>query len=151
MVYCPKHGKGGAVLALDYHENDPMQSRLWTKNEEYICPVCYPGIVAELVIVKNKRVEKIADKSAQATARLLARAKDEIYTVVFPEHREEIEETVKERHVLKRNWDGRHESIDFLKQENHIIQNFANRAITPEEFGIKAVKQKVVKKKKEGK
>lgn len=127
MVYCPRHGKDGAVLALNYHKDDPAQSAYWTEGNEYICPVCYPGSVATLQVLKGRQIVKIADRSSRATARLLARAKGEIYTVTFPEHKDEIEKVLSVRPKMKQNWDGRHETLQFLEQENHIMENFAGR------------------------
>ena len=148
MVYCLIHGKDGAVLALDYHKDDPTQSKLWAVDGEYICPVCYPGIVAEMVVVQDKKVKRIPDRSAQATARLLARTNDHIYKVTFPEgkklNRDLIEKVLENRPVLKRNWDGRHETIAFLERENHIMENFKKRKNmqTPDELGVTVVRKK---------
>lgn len=122
LVDCPIHGAEGAVLACAYNGIDPSQSKFWTENNEYICPVCYPGIVAEFLAPRNGRIEKVPDRSARRTARLLAAAQDEIYQVVFPDEREQIEDVLKERPKLQRNWDGPHESISFLQAENKILR-----------------------------
>jgi hypothetical protein len=122
MVYCPIHGNQGAVLALDYHVIDPTQSRFWTAGGLYICPVCYPKVTAQMQIVRNGRIETVPDISARKTARLLAQAKDEIYQVMFPKNREKIEQVLSERLRLMQNWDGAHETLKFLQEENKFIK-----------------------------
>ena len=122
MVYCPIHGKDGAVLAMDYHATDRTQSKLWTVNNEYICPVCHPAIAVELSSIEKGQIVKRIDRQAQATARLVARSKGEIYEVVFPSEKEEIENALKDRPQLWKNWDGKHESVKFLKEENEFLR-----------------------------
>lgn len=123
IVMCPIHGTASAVLALDYHSEDPTQSRYYAANGEYICPVCYPTVTAQMQVVQNRRVVTIPDKSARATAYLLARQKDEVYRVAFPPEREEIESILAERPQLMKNWDGRHETTEMLRGENEVLRS----------------------------
>ena len=120
VVDCPIHGVDGAVLAVP--SDDPSQSRFLTVNNEYICPACYPGITAEFHTLRNGRLEKLPDRSARATAYRLAMANDEIYQVIFPKEREQIEKVLAERPRLMQNWDGPHETLKFLKAENKIVK-----------------------------
>lgn len=127
MVYCPIHGPDGAVLAVDYHSQEPGlgHSRHWTVNNEYICPVCYPGSLAELTVIKPGKqmvLDKSPDRSARRTARLTAEQDGAVYQVTFPAQREQIEAVLAERPRLMRNWDGPHEDLDFLESENQLVR-----------------------------
>lgn len=143
IALCPIHGKAGAVLVENVSSDMPNQSEYIAK-EEYICPVCYPGVVAQFPTLQWKRIVNIPDRSARATARLLAHANDDIYTVIFPEEREQIEQVLASRPHLMRNWDGHHETLEFLEKENHVIENFNKRkqVTTPEELDVKVVKKR---------
>lgn len=113
IVTCPKHGTAGAMLA----EN------------EYICPACYPGILAFMDVVRGGRVQRIPDISARKTARLLAEQNDDVYTVNFPAKRKEIEAELAKLPPNKRSFSGRNLG-DVKKQvafERHLIANFAKR------------------------
>ena len=124
IVECPLHGEAGAVLAQPpsvYHD-----SNYWTENNEYICPVCYPQILAMLQKMQNGRIINVPDVSARATARLLARVKEEIFQVEFPTEKGQIETILKERPVTMRNWDGEHETLKMLIDENKIVHEIVN-------------------------
>lgn len=113
LVFCPTHGRAGAMLA----------------ESEYICPVCYPGIVARFNAVKGGRIVAVNDTSAQRTARKLAEQDGKIYTVKFPSNKDKIEAALSKLPEPKRNWSG--ESLDSLKasikQTAHVIKNFEKR------------------------
>ena len=124
IVYCPKHGReASAVLADEKHNSEFAEQSKHVMNEEYICPVCYPGIIARMTVVRNGRIETIPDRSARRSARLMAEKDGKIYKVVFPDEREEIEQILSSRAHLRRNWDGPHETLDFLRRENHLLEN----------------------------
>lgn len=113
LVYCPKHGKDGAMPA----------------GGEYICPVCYPGIVARFTAVKNGKLQTIEDRSARRTARLMAEADNKIYMVSFPKAQKSIEKELEKLPEHKRNWNGEPmtQLKAHVKKTKHIIDNFEKR------------------------
>ena len=121
-AYCPKCGPNSSVLA----EPAPI-SPFCCENGEYICPICYPGYYRTVdKIVGGQRLRGF-DLSAHATARSMALAKNEVYLVVFPENKTEIESVLACRNeydpttgqVKGKNWDG--ETITQLKRENKAL------------------------------
>jgi len=123
LVDCPIHGKDGAVLAQSMPEISP----LWAESGLYICPVCHPGIKSQLVSLRRGVFSYRFDESARRTARKMAEEQDEIYQVTFPENKDEIEFVLKDRPLLMRHWDGEHETIEFLKSENELIDAMMRR------------------------
>jgi hypothetical protein len=117
---CPEHGSLSAVLA-----EPSTLSIAWTENNKYLCPVCWPGFYKRAVVIKNGNVEKIFDRSARKTAYNMAMKSGQVYTVVFPDNKKEIEDilSVRDEYDLVSNqWKGRNwepgETVAFLKKEN---------------------------------
>jgi len=108
-VDCPKCGNLGATLA----QAAPEVSPYFAENMEYVCPHCYPGMLAGTmrlgVFEFNKTVQAITQKTA--------RKKGEVYSVIFPVDKIMIEKIVNKRPPENRNWIPG-ESSDFLKGEN---------------------------------
>jgi len=113
VVDCPKCGKQGSTLA----EPKPIESPYSAINGEYICPNCYPGMV---VITRRTTTGVIFNETSRAIARARAKANNEIYEVVFPANRKEIETVVCLRRLDYQNWEPG-ETISFLKNENKQI------------------------------
>lgn len=113
IVLCPKHKQSGAMPAGD----------------EYICPACFPGIVAQMVVVRGGKIQRIPDRSAQRTARILATEKNKVFSVVFPKDKSAIEKELSKLPEDKRNWDGEKmtELKAHVKHMKHIIDNFEKR------------------------
>lgn len=113
IVLCPVHGTHGAMPA----ENT------------YICPVCYPKIVASFWSIKDGRIQPVPDSSARRTARLEAKKDDQIYAVKYPKDREMIEKELSELPKDKRHWtDGDLESLKAdVQRTKHIIENYNKR------------------------
>lgn len=141
IAKCPKCNEG-AVLVENVSSGFSDQSKHVAKNE-YICPVCYPGSVAQFPGLVGRTIALIPDKSARKTARKMAEENDDIYQVTFPQEKEQIEKLLEKRPHTKRNWDGPHETLEFLERENHIMENFQKRrmVLTPEELGVKVVRK----------
>lgn len=118
IVDCPKHPPpyGQGVFA-EYYEG----KALWAFEGEYICPTCYPKSASAYQVLENGRIVTKLDKSAYRTAKTMAQAADEVYQVVFPINKKEIEEAVSERPETMRNWDG-WETIEYLMNENKVIK-----------------------------
>lgn len=112
LVKCPKQ-HGGDMPAGD----------------EYICPVCYPGIIASYFVVRNGRVMNIPDKSARATARKMAGANGEIYRVKFPANKAKIEQALEILPQRRRHWSGKgiKELSADAKREAHLLDNYNKR------------------------
>lgn len=103
LVDCPKHGIDGAMEVTE-------------KDTVYICPCCYPKIIASFTgMVKNK-LQHVPDISARATARKMAKEADEIYMITFPEKLADIKTIMDARPIHNRNWTT--ETIAALKKEN---------------------------------
>lgn len=122
IAFCPKHGVNGAVQAVNYYAENKMRSILWTENNEYICPVCYPGIAVQIVYIEQGVIKKRLDQKSRDKAIAQARKDDKVFKVIFPSNRAEIEKTVGSRPVEMQNWEPG-ETIKFLKEENKIIDN----------------------------
>jgi hypothetical protein len=84
---CPKCGKLGAVLA----QEAPLVSPHWAKDGEYICPNCYPGIVATFTELHGKRIAHVPDILAREQARKRAEKAGDIHHVVFPKNKARID------------------------------------------------------------
>lgn len=113
VVDCPKCGKLGATLA----EPKPSESPYSVINGEYICPNCYPGMVA---IRKRTVTGVIFNEDLRTVARARACQNNEIYEVVFPNDKKEIEKIVSVRRLDYQNWEPG-ETVKFLKEENELI------------------------------
>lgn len=81
----------------------------------YICPVCYPGIIARLTVVRNGKIAVIPDASAQRNARQMAVQNGEVYDVEFPDLAK-IEALTNKRRLEHRNWNG--ETLNMLREAN---------------------------------
>lgn len=103
IVDCPKHGKAGAVEVTE-------------KDTEYIAPCCYPQIIAAFPALKYGQIKNIPDRSARATARMMAEQAGEVYTIVFPKTSASILEVMNRRPVHNRHWTG--ETLKELREEN---------------------------------
>jgi hypothetical protein len=103
LVDCPKHGTAGA-LEVD------------EKDTEYIPPCCYPKSIATFMVLVKGKPQAVPDTSARQTARMMAHAADEVYTIVFPAKLAEIKEIMSKRPVDNRHWTN--ETIAALKKEN---------------------------------
>ena len=103
LVDCPKHDTAGALEVTE-------------KDTEYIAPCCYPKSIATFMVMVKGHLATIPDTSARATARLMARGADEIYTIMFPEKLAEIKAIMDKRPVDNRHWTT--ETIAALKKEN---------------------------------
>jgi len=110
---CPKCGKLGATLA----EPKPLESPYSAINGLYICPNCYPGMVA---IRKRTMAGVVFNEDLRTVARARAKANDEIYEVVFPSDKKKIESVVSVRRLDHQNWEHG-ETIKFLQEENELI------------------------------
>lgn len=73
LVRCPEHPKSG-VMQLDSQ-----------KDKTFICPVCYPGIIARLTVARGGKITHIFDQNAQRTARKMAEQNGDVYQVEYPE------------------------------------------------------------------
>jgi phage terminase large subunit GpA-like protein len=111
---CPKCGKLGSTLA----EPNKALAHYSAVNGEYICPNCYPG----MVIIHKRTVTGglVFNEDMQAISRARAKANDEIYEVIFPTNKKEIEAIVSLRRLDYQNWQPG-ETIEFLKKENETI------------------------------
>lgn len=113
IVMCPKHSTLGAMDA----------------EAEYICPVCYPQAIAFFLRLENGKLVKEPDNSARKTARALAEQNDEVYNVVMPSNKEEIENILSTLPPHYQNWRG--ESIDEVRKNAafvlHVIDNYEKR------------------------
>lgn len=110
---CPKCGKLGATLA----EPKPSESPYSAVNGLYICPNCYPDMV---VIRKRTSAGVVFNEDSRVIARARAKQNNEIYEVIFPSNKKEIEEIVRVRRLDYQNWQPG-ETIKFLKEENELI------------------------------
>lgn len=119
IVDCPIHGSAGAVLVEDAHSKDPSQSKFYMP-DEYVCPVCFPGVTATFQAIEGKRLVTKPDTSARETARLMATAAKKVYKVTFPKEKRNIENLMAGRKMLHRNWDG--ESLEALESENKFLK-----------------------------
>ena len=99
-VDCPTCGKLGAVLA----QGAPLVSPHYARNNEYICPNCYPEIVAMFSELRGKRIFRVPDLNARERARRKAGRQGRVYGVIFPENKAEIERITRrwERQFI--NW-----------------------------------------------
>jgi len=113
LVYCKTHGTNGAMPAQD----------------EYICPVCYPGIIASFLALKNGRIALQPDRSARRTARMMAENDNEIYAVKFPKEKEQIEKALTILPETRRHWKGEKltEAREAAKREKHLLDNYNKR------------------------
>lgn len=103
LVDCPKHGIDGAMEVTE-------------KDTEYICPTCYPKIIASFTGLVHGVLKHAPDISARATARRMAKEADEVYAIVFPEKLAEITAIMDARPIHNRHWTT--ETIAALKKEN---------------------------------
>jgi len=113
LVQCPRHGRAGVMPA----------------EEEFICPACYPGIIASYFALKGGKLTLHPDRSARRTARLMAESKDEIYKVEFPKDKEKIEKALEILPENRRHWEG--DKLANLKanaqKEKHLLDNYGKR------------------------
>lgn len=113
IVDCPKCGKLGSTLA----EPNPNIAHYSAINGKFICPNCYPG----MVVIKSRGVISVRfNEDARAAAKKHAEGRQEIYDVVFPKERKEIEGIVSLRRLDQQNWQPG-ETVEFLKEENELI------------------------------
>jgi hypothetical protein len=110
IVDCPKCGKVGATLA----EPD-LKIAQYSANKTFICPKCYPGMVA--YSGKNANGSLKFNTSLQSLARKKAEKNNDVYKVVFPTNKKEIETVLSGRNLENKNWIPG-ETIEFLKKEN---------------------------------
>ena len=113
VVDCPKCGKHGSTLA----EPKPIESPYSAINGEYICPNCYPDMV---VVSRRTATGVIFNETSRTIARARAKQNNEIYEVIFPDNKKEIEKIVSVRRLDYQNWQPG-ETIKFLKEENELI------------------------------
>lgn len=111
IVDCPKCGKRGATLA----EANPSVAYYSAVDGEFICPKCHPGMVVQAGRNTNGSIK--FNKVTQGIERKKAEADGEIYRVVFPANRKEIEKAVAKRSIENQNWKPG-ETIEFLDLEN---------------------------------
>jgi hypothetical protein len=112
-VKCPKGCDGSAVLA----EPNANISPHWAINGEYICPCEYPKAIAYNRRIVGGIVAPMLDLGAYKTAKVMASEHDEVFEVVFPENRADIEKVLHERPVQYRSWYPG-ETIEMLEAEN---------------------------------
>lgn len=113
LVQCPIHGAGGAMPA----------------GEEYICPVCYRGSIANIVKIVSGRLITIPDRSARKTARITAEKDGKLYLIKYPAKREEIEKELNKIPANKRNWQGEpmEQVKEHVQKTKHLIRNYEKR------------------------
>lgn len=90
LARCPKHNGGVADV-------DPERA-------EFICPVCYPQSIAVIPVKRGIGFEYIPDHSARRTAEMQARAKNDIYTVVFPKDIKKFMKRFAKKQLSEMNW-----------------------------------------------
>lgn len=110
VVDCPKCGKLGSTLA-----EPNLEVALYSAmNKKFICPNCYPG----MIVIKSKGLNSVRfNEDARAVAKKRAEDRGEIYGVVFPENKLEIESVVSLRRLDQQNWEPG-ETLEFLLEEN---------------------------------
>ncbi|PKO02093.1 MAG: hypothetical protein CVU43_09750 [Chloroflexi bacterium HGW-Chloroflexi-5] len=111
IVDCPKCGKVGATLAEPNH----LVAHYSAENGLFICHKCYPGMIVRSGVNANGSLKFNA--TMRAVARQKAEKNGEIYRVIFPENRKEIELAVAKRAPDNQNWEPG-ETIEFLLEEN---------------------------------
>lgn len=100
---CPVHGEG---VAEAVRPGEPM-----------ICSRCYPAIYATMP-VQIKGIQKdIPDLAMRTHARKQAADADQVYEVLFPEEKDEIEAVTRVRPMQNVNWvPGM--TVEDLRREN---------------------------------
>ena len=90
LARCPKH-RGGVM------DVDPEKA-------EFICPVCYPKIIAVLPVKRGIGFEYVPDVSARRTAEKQARDNNDVFAVVFPKSLNKFMKQFAKKQVTEINW-----------------------------------------------
>lgn len=109
ISFCPACSLKGMTVAMIVEPGKP-----------FVCPEEFPNTLAT-TLVPNPRVKgafnTVADEALREETRNLAIADGNAYEVNFPANKKEIEEALRVRPVVNRNWYAP-KTVDDLRREN---------------------------------